>query len=269
MASTDKKSSRRRFFGRIKTMEEQFTIQNAVGQKIVGVINWPEGDGPFPTTIIAHGFKGFKEELLELGFLVFRFDFTNGIGESDGDISDITIGHYVSDLRAIFEYALSNKLVEKDNIIVYATSLGGTVALLFAAQHPKIRRLVLHEPVVKPSRLPAPDIDLKKWKEQGYWIFHSSSKNKDYKVGYKFYEERKNYDIFEVAREVAVPTLILHNPKTEELPYTDSEEIVKELPVGSKVHPLSDVPHAPKTKEQIIQIKEAIISFIRALSSRF
>ena len=253
-------------------MEEKFTIKNPTGQKIVGLINFPKANGPFPTIVIAHGFKGYKEqshfvylseELSKAGFLVFRFDSTNGIGESDGDIFDITVEHYVDDLHSIYRYVLSNELVDKNNIIIYATSLGGMVALLFTTQNPKIKSLILHEPVVKPALvLPAPQVDAQKWKEQGYWIFHSVSKNKDYKVGYQYYQERRKYDMFEVAGKVKVPTLILHNPESEGLPYNDSEEILKVLPVGSKIYPLPDIPHTPKTEEQVSQIRKVITSFL-------
>lgn len=232
----------------------------------------PKGEGPFPTIIIAHGFRGFKDQihfvnlskqLNQSGFLTFRFDFTNGIGESDGDIFDITIEHYVYDLRAVYEYISTNDLVDKENIIIYATSLGATTSLLFVAQNPRIKLLILHEPLVKMKRLhTAEEVDPNKWKKQGYWIFHSKTKNRDYKVGYQYYEERQKYDMFEVAEKIGIPTLIIHNPEAKELPYTDSKEILKKLPKGSKIQSLLGIPHTPLKEEDIRKIGEAMISFI-------
>ena len=250
---------------------EKIVIKNPEEQDIIGVMDLPKGKEPFPTIIIAHGFKGFKDQihfvnlskqLNQAGFLTFRFDFTNGVGESDGDIFDITIEHYVNDLRAVYEYISTNDLIDKENIIIYATSLGATTSLLFAAQNPRIKLLILHEPVTEMKKLHATEVDCDKWKKQGYWIFHSETKNRDYKVGYQYYEERQKYNMFEVAEKIEIPTLIIHNPEAKELPYADSKEILKKLPKGSKIQSLPGIPHTPMKEEDIRRIGEAMISFI-------
>lgn len=252
-------------------MEERLTIQNPIGQKIVGVINQPKENGSFPAIIIVHGFKGFKEqlhfvylseELSKLGFLVCRFDFTNGIGESDGDIYNITVGHYIKDLEAVYSYVQFLEKVKKNEIVIYGASLGGTVALLFASNHPDIKGLILQEPAIESSLSFGPYMDVAKWREQGYWIFRSYTKGIDCKVSYQFYEERQAHNIFEAAQKIKVPTLILHNPKAEDLPYIYSEKIIKQLPHGSKLYPLDGIPHTPKEKEHLRRIKLAIIDWL-------
>lgn len=254
---------------------EKFTLLNQKGQKIVGVINRPDTSGKWPLVILCHGFKGYKEQnqfvylaegLVENDFGVLRFDFTNGIGESEGDIFNITVGHYVEDLESVYQYAQNLPNIDKNKIIIYGTSLGGMETLLFTANHPEIQSLILHEPLVKPAVVHTTEVNLKKWKEQGYWIFHSRSKNKDYKVGYQYYEERKNYDMFQVAQKVKLPTLILHAPEAKRLLYKDSQELLKNLTKESQIYPLPGVPHSPETREQMGLIKEKIMNWIKNLN---
>ena len=75
---------------------------NVNGRLIRGVVRAPEGEGPFPAVIFHHGFNVekvglmrlhelFSRECVKAGFACIRFDFY-GLGESDGDFSDMTIG---------------------------------------------------------------------------------------------------------------------------------------------------------------------------------
>lgn len=115
-------------------IEETFFTRNPLNQRVVGLINHKKPKEATPALILAHGFKGSKEQrYLEYlarhlceDFVVIRFDFTNGVGESDGDIFNITVGHYVEDLKTVISFA-KNELyyVDGKKIALFGANLGG------------------------------------------------------------------------------------------------------------------------------------------------
>jgi len=260
-------------------MQEKFFTKNPKGQKIVGLIDKPKGEGPFPAIIIFHGFKGYKEqfyiirlaeELSKAGFIVFRVDQTNGIGESDGNIFNTGPSHYLEDVKSTYDYVFSYSFVDKNNIIIYGSSLGGLVSILFASEKPRIKGLILHEPAIAPNRklFEGMGVDIEKYREQGYWVFHSRSKNIDWKVSYTFYEDILSYNnVFGYIEKIEVPTLILHNPEAKLLTYKNSERAITMLPRGSKLISLKGVPHTPETDEEMTPILDGVKNWLGTLLS--
>ena len=111
---------------------------NIFGLKFV-----PEGDGPFPTVICAHGITGmcfnffdYANYLSQNGYLVYAFDFCGGNYEdnaqSDGEFIDMTINSEMADLKAVFEEVRTWDDVDTDNIFLMGHSQGGLVSSLVA-----------------------------------------------------------------------------------------------------------------------------------------
>ena len=104
------------------------------GRLIRGSVRTPEGEGPFKTVIFLHGFnvdrsgfarlhEMFARECLGRGYATIKFDFY-GLGESEGDFSEMTIGKEMEETRAIYEWAKTQPEVDKDNIILGGQSMG-------------------------------------------------------------------------------------------------------------------------------------------------
>ena len=83
---------------------------NVNGRLLRGCVRAPEGNGPFPTAIFYHGFtvdrigmqrlhELFARALVDQGFACVRFDFY-GLGESEGDFSEMTLGHEIEEAKA-------------------------------------------------------------------------------------------------------------------------------------------------------------------------
>ena len=111
---------------------------NIFGLKFV-----PEGDGPFPAVICAHGITGmcfnffdYAIYLQNAGYLVYAFDFCGGNyddnAQSDGEFIDMTINTEMADLKAVFEEVKSWDEVDTDNIFLMGHSQGGLVTSLVA-----------------------------------------------------------------------------------------------------------------------------------------
>src|SRR3990172_11281278 len=89
--------------------------------------------------------------LAQRGLLALRFDFSY-VGESSGKFEDITYSGEVEDLKA------AHALVQSRNpgkIAILGSSMGGTVALLFAAQQPSLAALGTGAAPRHPQRFPS------------------------------------------------------------------------------------------------------------------
>ncbi len=196
-------------------MSEKFFLLNSNGKKIVGLADYQKKKAP--AVIICPGFKGVKEEkhleeiarrLFRAGFSVFRFDFTQGMGESFGSIENITITQQLHDLKSVVNFVHENLNVESSRIGIVGHSLGGMVAILYAPSDKKVKAIASIAPVMKLENSPGLNQSLPfimKWQKQGFQTFHSSRTNSDVKVNYSFWEDGKKYDTRETIQKVKVP----------------------------------------------------------------
>jgi dienelactone hydrolase len=145
------------------------------GARLQGDIFKPAGlaaDEKLPGILMIHGWGGSKTHLnkayapqfARLGFVVMTFDFRSW-GESDGflladgplptveTMSEVTVkGQHVrsivnplkmvDDARAALSYFVGEPNLQANNIGVWGTSLGGGVALVTAANDPRVKALV-------------------------------------------------------------------------------------------------------------------------------
>ncbi len=125
--------------------EERVVFSSGRGQKLVGFLHHPAAE-PKAAVILCHGMESSKESeklatlsrrLSERGILALRFDFA-GLGESEGKFEEMTYSGEVEDLRAAYEVVVKYR---PKKIGVLGSSMGGTVALLFAAQEKNVAAL--------------------------------------------------------------------------------------------------------------------------------
>jgi len=136
-------------------------------------MDFPVGEGPFPVLLMCSGFLGQKEDerfsslaryLTSNGIATLRFD-ASGWGESGGVFAeDYRFSNYLSDTDAVFRYAKGLDTVDHDRIYALGHSMGGMLAVEFAACHPGIKGIVLISApdrirVEKMIRVPIGDID--------------------------------------------------------------------------------------------------------------
>ena len=169
-----------------------------------GRIYLPEGDGPFPTVIVATGLRVSCDEYEELaenyaqqGIACVLFDFAGGPeGEShsDGEQLDMCLTSEVKDLNAVLDGILTLDIVDKDNIFLFGHSFGGEVSTVVAAQRENdINALILMEPAFLMSDM------VRMFIPEGSPIPESVSF--PYYLGHDFIEEMLAFDIFEYIPE--------------------------------------------------------------------
>ncbi|MGH7164538.1 MAG: PilZ domain-containing protein [Nitrospiraceae bacterium] len=125
------------------------------GKRLAAYYDHPKHGLPSrsPVVIISPGYGETKKEYLTLayflannGFHVLRYDHTDHVGESDGDILQFTLTGMRQDLSAVLSYA--ERTWPYSRIALVSTSLAGRVALKQMANDRRASLLVLLTGVV-------------------------------------------------------------------------------------------------------------------------
>ncbi|OGM21353.1 hypothetical protein A2714_02555 [Candidatus Woesebacteria bacterium RIFCSPHIGHO2_01_FULL_38_9] len=198
-------------------MRRKVFIPNKKGFKLAVIIERPDQKGRFPTVLLFHGFKGYKEEptyselakaLLKAGIGSIRFD-ASGFGESEGDFDkEYRLSNYLNDSTMIYHSSKAIPWVDQKRLGVMGQSMGGALAIILASKIPEINAVVS----VSPPDIFATKDDfgkkLEEWKEKGYLEIDSSRMGK-IKVPYDYVLDAKKYDIGHYASKVKSPKLFI------------------------------------------------------------
>ncbi len=128
--------------------EERITLR--------GWLRVPDGDGPHPLVIMAHGFGGLKEwsipvvagVFVEAGIAALAFDYRN-FGDSDGlPREEVDSPGQIEDWRSAITFATTLPEVDPARIGIWGTSLGGKNVLIVAALERRVRAVVAQVPAI-------------------------------------------------------------------------------------------------------------------------
>ncbi|KIX00286.1 uncharacterized protein Z518_10425 [Rhinocladiella mackenziei CBS 650.93] len=127
------------------------------GLTIRGVLRLPNGDGPYPIVILAHGLGALKEwtipevadALVEAGIAGLWFDYRN-FGDSEGEPRE-EVAHYgrLEDWQSAISYATSLPEIDSQNIGIWGTSLGGRDVLAVAGIDRRVKAVLSQTPLIK------------------------------------------------------------------------------------------------------------------------
>ncbi|MEK9174166.1 MAG: alpha/beta fold hydrolase, partial [Patescibacteria group bacterium] len=122
---------------------QKITLKNRKGQKIVGLLNMPEGVVR-GTAVIQHGYGGLKSQahILKLeqafhdnGFITFNFDTTNSFGESDGTYWEARLGLHAEDLEDVVKWTKQQEWFQQP-LALTGHSMGGYAVARYAELYP-------------------------------------------------------------------------------------------------------------------------------------
>jgi predicted alpha/beta-hydrolase family hydrolase len=211
--------------------EERTSFTNSRGDKLSGVLHHPAGAAPRGAVILCHGMESNKnteklvslgEALASRGILTLRFDFSYD-GESTGKFEDITYSGEVDDLRAAHALVRNR---HPGKIAILGSSMGGTVALLFAAEEPAIAALVTVAAPVHPEQFPQRTLTPKQideWRKRGYTLYHGQ------RLNVSLLHDLEKINILEAAARIACPVLIIHGDADEVVPGKEAYELYGRL----------------------------------------
>jgi pimeloyl-ACP methyl ester carboxylesterase len=207
--------------------EENISFNNCRGDTLSGVLHHPAGPRPHGAVILCHGMESDKhsekliflgQQLAEKGILALRFDFSY-VGESSGKFADITYSGEVDDLRAAFSL-MQNHRAGKTAIL--GSSMGGTVALLFAAEGPSIAALVTIAAPLHPERFPERVLtatQLQQWRDRGFTYYNGQ------RLNVSLLADLEKLNVPASAKKIQCPVLILHGDADEVVPVEEAYEL--------------------------------------------
>ena len=129
----------------------------ADGLVLRGWLRLPNGEGPHPLVILAHGLGGLKEwtipdvanALTDVGIAAMAFDYRN-FGDSDG-LPREEVDHCgrIEDWQSAISYGTTLSEIDQERIGIWGTSLGGRDVLAVAAIDRRVRCVVSQVPLIR------------------------------------------------------------------------------------------------------------------------
>jgi alpha-beta hydrolase superfamily lysophospholipase len=213
--------------------EERVAFPSRRGNRLVGVLHGAAGEGAAALAagvILCHGMEstkdGTKHKLLasrlsRAGLSVLRFDFSY-VGESEGELSDLTFRGEVDDLAGAWDFFRARA---GGPIGILGSSMGGAVALLFAAEEPRVGALATIAAVAHPARAVAElrPAELERWRTEGVLSLGGL------RLKRSFLDDIETLDVIGACKRIACPTFLAHGDADRVVPCSDAEEIAGAL----------------------------------------
>ena len=252
-------------------MESSIIFQDSHGNNVSAVITKASDNLNSPIVVIAHGFasnkngssKDIAAQLANLGAHSLRFDFY-GHGDSDGKFEDVTVSKGADDVLSAINYVSA---LGYSNIHLIGTSYGGACSILAAAKTDKLKSLILRSPVsdyYTRELMTKSKEELFAWEKDEFRIYKSGS-GKELRLNSTFLSDMKDLNGFQAARNIIIPTLIVHGNKDESVPILLSEMLVKVIG-NSRLEVIEGADHRysnPKHDEYVVNMMiEEIYKYI-------
>ncbi|HEY6653355.1 MAG TPA: alpha/beta fold hydrolase [Solirubrobacterales bacterium] len=131
-------------------------IPTASADEIEAWLYRPEGDGPHPAVVLAHGFAAvkagglapFAEAFRRQGFAAIPFDYRHW-GGSSGEPRDVTsVPAQRADYRTVIDWAIAHPDIDETRVFVWGTSFSGLHAVELAATDDRLRGAIAQNPLV-------------------------------------------------------------------------------------------------------------------------
>ena len=134
-------------------------IPTASGDDLEAWVYQPDGHGPHPAVVMAHGFAGvkagglepFAERFCREGFTAVAFDYRHW-GGSSGEPREVTsIPRQREDYRTVINWAAANPDIDAKRIFIWGTSFSGMHVVEIAATDVRLRGAIAQCPLVDGS----------------------------------------------------------------------------------------------------------------------
>ena len=132
------------------------TSFRSAGQRCKAWLTLPEGPGPHPIAVLAHGLGAnhtmalarYEQHFAESGIATLAFDYRH-LGESEGlPRQRLSLRHHRQDIAAAIDFARGLPDVDRDRVALWGTSLGAMHVLRVAANRTDVAAVVVQCPIV-------------------------------------------------------------------------------------------------------------------------
>jgi len=249
-------------------MKEKIFFKNSKGNRLCGILSNPTSQEEKPIIILCHGFSTSKEgrtyvrleEILNKHAVsTFRFDFF-GHGESEGKFEEITTFEAVDDIQNAIRF-LRESGYKKIGLV--GSSFGGMASIIEAGKTDDLYVLALKSPVSDYMGLihtRVDEQDIKNWKEKGV-IDVTGVDGETRILDYSFYEEAEKVKAYEAAKNIKIPTLIVHGDEDETVPIEQSRRTAS-LIQNCRLEIIEGADHTYSDAEHFEKMLDLISEFI-------
>ena len=214
--------------------------------------------------IFCHGMlstkDGYKithlaEDIVNAGFTLLTFDFSC-VGESEGNISDLSIFQEVDDLNSAFLFFQKYGM---KNIHLVGSSMGALVALLYSS--------VMGGNLCSQTLIAAPVLllqlmqnmagaDINSLPDDGQTVVDGKS------VKNIFFKEALKVDIETALANTTVPSLVIHGGKDTVVPFINAAALTKNIRCDKRVILIEDGDHNLTRDSDIEILRNNIIEWV-------
>jgi uncharacterized protein len=212
---------------------ERVEFPSRRGVRLVGL--WHAGRTDC-AVILCHGMESSKEgtkavqlaaEFAAAGCHALRFDFSY-VGESEGEFADLTVNGEVDDLAGAWRFVRERI---RGPVGIIGSSLGGLVALLFAAEQPEVTAVATIAAVAHPERFGqslSPE-ERARWRREGIYEWEGM------RLRSSFLEDAESLDVLSAVERIRRPLLLTHGTADAVVPCSDADEIAGRARVNAEV----------------------------------
>jgi uncharacterized protein len=131
-------------------------IPTASGGEIEAWVYRPEGNGPHPAVVMAHGFGAIKagglapfaERFCGEGFTAIAFDYRQWGGSSGQPRDVVSVPRQRQDYRTVIDWAVADPDIDETQIFIWGTSFSGLHTVEIAATDGRLRGAIAQNPLV-------------------------------------------------------------------------------------------------------------------------
>ncbi len=218
--------------------EKNIIITGANQLPIALDIFYDDNPAAKPVVIYAHGFNGFKdwgnfdliaEQFAAAGFTFVKFNFShNGTSpEQPEDFVNLEAfgnNNYtkqLDDLKPVVDWVCDSankyqQYIDSKNVSLIGHSMGGGIAILFAAADDRIKKLIGWASIAE-CKTPWGSWQAEKmndWKETGVAYYHNGRTNQQMPMYYQLFEDYlRNSEMLNIEKaigQLSIPILICH-----------------------------------------------------------
>lgn len=238
---------------------------NRSGHVLHGAVDQPDAGDARAWALFAHCFtcsghmkaaRAIANALTGRGFGVLRFDFT-GLGRSDGDFSESTLGTNVHDLEDAAAFLAGDYAAPS---VVIGHSLGGVAALLAASRLPSVRAAATIGTPADPAHVTHLFSDhIESIETQG------SAKvcvgGRPFAITREFLRDLREHTLDSVLPKLAKPVLFLHAPRDAIVGIENAAQLFHHAKHPKSFVSLDDADHLLSRPADAIYAAEVIASW--------
>ncbi len=253
-------------------------LRNRKNQKIIGVLEKPEGD-IIGTSILEHGWGGSKERptmqalkrgFLDSGFQTFNFDATNSFNESDGDFEKSTMQLHYEDFEDVAKWTQKQEWFIGP-MALGGHSKGGYAVVRYAEEYSNEVNYVISIAPVVSGKLSFEAHERKepggieRWKKEE--VIEEVSKNGQTKRKHWFQmEERLAHDLLPKADKLIMPILLIVGSEDTSCPPDHTKILYDKIASNKKEIKIIDgALHSFQTQDEVEICKTIVRDWLKSL----